>query len=146
MFLISGIFTFEASCSPTQTLLLGDGDFILQCSFSLSKANPPEQLLDVFLTRKKPSQTDFQNIVKFFAPSTRWAAQYFDESLTNRSVVRKPDFNYSTSASVIFSDTRCSDLAVYKWLINYYSADNGSQVIERTSEVKVKGKFLRKVC
>lgn len=119
--------------------MLGDGDFALQCTFTLS--SDLEQLQGIILSRKRTGDSHFSHILTIPPPSLSAALiKYHDTSLEARTAVKQPDTGLSTSTSVRFNSTMCSDIGEYKMLIGYFS--NGNMKAERHREVKVKGTFI----
>ena len=139
--IFSGVLSFQAqeSVSPS-TPVLGNNGFVLRCAVSVSVATG-EALQGISLHRKRSADTNFVKIVSFPAPAFGLNYTLQDSSLTSRTVITQPDTSESTSASLTFSDTQCSDIAEYKWIITYYYQEE-QPPIERTSDVKVQGKFL----
>ena len=140
-FYFSGISSIEIGpfiLNPSLPVL-GDEDFALQCTFTLSSNS--EQLQGIILGRKRTEDPNFFNILTIPPPSLSAALiKYDDPSLKARTFVKGPDTGLSTSISVRFYSTMCSDIGEYKFGIDYYSS--GLNNTERHGEVKLKGKFL----
>ena len=134
----SGVSSFQVGdlvLSPSLPVL-GDGDFKLQCTFTLS--SKAEQLQALTFSRKRPEDSSFSLILTIPPPTVSAPIRYNDSSIEARTIIVKPDTSLSTSVSVTFNSTQCSDIGEYKLVINYYSG--GTQFDEKALEVKVKGK------
>lgn len=119
--------------------MLGDGDFTLQCIFTLS--SNAEQLQGLTIKRKRTGNSDFLDILQIPPPFlSGFPITYVDTSLKARTIVNRPDTSLSTSISVTFNSTMCSDIGEYTLSVAYFS--KGSLNAERTVEVNVKGNFF----
>ena len=117
--------------------MLGNTGFVLSCDISISSIG--EVLQRLSLQRKRSTDNDFIEIVSFPAPAYNLNYTLLDISLASRTLVTQPTSDSSTRASLTFTNTVCSDIAEYKWSVNYYYQTDQSPV-ERTSNVKVQGK------
>ena len=123
------------SVSPS-TPVLGDNGFELRCSINFTSQ---EVLQEINLWRKKSTDTDFILIVLFKRLGFPFYYLRLKNSLQSRTVVTQPDRTSATYASITFNDTKCSDIAQYKWIVTF--SVNGSDMEKSTtSDVRVRGK------
>ena len=116
--------------------MLGNNGFVLQCDILMTTFG--ESLQGMSLLRKRPTDTNFVEMVSFPAPAFNLNYTLVDITLTSRTTITQPTTDASTSASLTFTNTECSDIAEYKWSVTYYF-NTVQPPIERTSDVKVQG-------
>ena len=131
--------SFQVQESLTPSLpVLGSSGFVLKLDISLT-ADSGERLLGISLQRKRSIY--FVEIVSFTAPSFGLNYTLHDSTLSSRTAITQPTTDTSTSASLSFTNTKCSDKAQYKWIVSYYYQGFPPSV-ERISDVKVQGNHL----
>ena len=117
--------------------MLGDGDFTLQCTFTLSSNR--EALSGLTFSRKRMEDTAFNDILVIPPPHlSQNAIDYVDTSLEARTAITRPNSSLVSTVIVTFNSTKCSDIAEYKLVVNYYSSKDKS--LEKNIDVRVKGK------
>ena len=128
--------------------MLGNIGFVLRCDISI-QTTAGEVLQGISLLRKRSTDTaGFVEIVSFPSPAYNLNYTLVDTTLTSRTAITQPTTDASTSASLTFTNTECSDIAEYKWSVTYYF-NTVQPPVERTSDVKVQGNMshiIRRKC
>ena len=118
--------------------MLGNNGFVLRCGISIQTSG--EVLQSIYVLRKRSTDTGFVEIVSFPAPLFNLNYTLSDAALTSRTTITQPTTDASTSASLTFKNTECSDIAEYKWSVTYYY-QTAQPSVEKTSDVKVQGNY-----
>ena len=135
----SGIASYQIQESLSPSLpVLGSNGFVLRCDISI----PDETLQGISLQRKRSTDSNFVEIVSFPSPYFPRNYTLLDNSLSTRTSITQPSTASTTSASLTFENTECSDIAEYKWSVTLY---NGTvqPPVDRLSDVKVQGKIFK---
>ena len=128
-------FNVQESVTPALPVF-GNNGFELRCGITIETTG--EILQGISLQRKREADSDFDEIVSFPAPLFNLNYTLRDNSLSSRTAITQPTTDASTSASLTFTNTECSDIAEYKWSVTYYF-NTVQPPVERTSDVKVQG-------